>query len=77
LDSPNFLCGGKPKYVIKEHGNALVNHKVKEVCSPSPTTPLSLRQQKKNNNNIINFHNVLKMMVDNNKLVFELLFVHK
>jgi hypothetical protein len=30
----------------------------------------------RNNNNIINFHIVLKMIVDCKELVFELLFVH-
>jgi hypothetical protein len=31
----------------------------------------------KNYNNIINFHNVLKMIIDCKELVFELLFIHK
>jgi hypothetical protein len=31
----------------------------------------------RNNNNIINFHNVLKMIADCKELMFELLFVHK
>jgi len=43
--SPNFLCDGTPKCVLKEHGNVLINHSV-EVHSPSPTTPLSLQQKK-------------------------------
>jgi len=44
--SPNFLSNGKLECVLKEHGNALVNHRVEKVHSPSPTTPLSLQQQK-------------------------------
>jgi hypothetical protein len=31
----------------------------------------------KNNNNITNFHNVLKMIADCKELLLELLFVHK
>jgi hypothetical protein len=50
---------------------------VEEVYSPSPTTPLSLQQQRENNNNIINFHIVLKMKSDYKELVLELLFVHR
>jgi len=30
----------------------------------------------RNYNNIINFHNVLKMIIDYKELVFELLFIH-
>jgi hypothetical protein len=32
---------------------------------------------KRNNNNITNLHNVLKMVADYKKLMLELLFVHK
>jgi hypothetical protein len=32
---------------------------------------------KSNNNNIINFHNVLKMITDFKELMFELLFIHR